>query len=48
MIKRFTSRDIDMGRNIDITTPEGFEEIPVSEFYFIYENLKEGKEDGKA
>lgn len=44
----FMYMKIDMGRSIDITAPEGFEEIPVSEFYFIYENLKEGDEDGKS
>ena len=44
----FMYMKIDMERRIDITAPEGFEEIPVSEFYFIYENLKEGKKDGKA
>lgn len=43
----FMYMKIDMGRSIDITAPEGFEEIPVSEFYFIYENLKEGKENDK-
>lgn len=46
--KDFMYMKIDMERSIDITAPEGFEEIPVSEFYFIYENLKEGKKDGKA
>ena len=44
----FMYMKIDMAVGRDIVAPNGFEEIPVSEFYFIYENLKEGEVDGKS